>query len=79
MLEVTKNPQLSKELTAAKERFEASFANGSIDEQKYAAMIKKNKEDDIGRLEVYKRLDLKEFYLFIKARLKMIEEELANF
>lgn len=33
----------------------------------------------MNRLEVYKRLDLKEFYLFIKARLKMIDEELANF
>lgn len=43
MLEVTKSPELAKQLTSVKEKFEASFADGTIDEQKYAASIKKNK------------------------------------
>ncbi len=42
-------------------------------------MIKKNKEEDRGRLEVYRKLDLDSYYHFVKARMKIIDEELANF
>lgn len=67
-----------KELTVAKDRLGEQAEKGEMDEQKYAALIRKNKEDDMARLEVYRKLDLKEFYLFIKARLRLIDEELAN-
>lgn len=75
---MSKSPDLVKELTAAKDRFEELAGKGEMDETKYASIIRKNKEDDLSRLEVYRKLDLKEFYLFVKARLKLINEELAN-
>jgi hypothetical protein len=78
MIEVSKSPELVKEFHAAKDRFEALIGNGEMDEQKYAAILKKNRDEDMARLDVYKKLNLKEFYLFIKARLKIIESELAN-
>lgn len=74
MIEVSKSPELVKALNAAKDRFGELAEKGEMDEQKYAALIRKNKEDDISRLDVYRKLDLKEFYLFVKARLKLIEE-----
>jgi hypothetical protein len=79
MIEVSKSPELVKELTVAKDRIEATIGNGEMNEQQYASELKKNKESDIARLNVYKKLDLKEFYFFIKARVKIIASELENF
>lgn len=79
MIEITKNEKLKQELTKAKDKLESDIGNGVIDMAAYGEMIKKNKEEDKARMEVYRKLDLASFYHFAKARIKIIDEELANF
>lgn len=52
---------------------------GTFDQDEYVKKLKNARQEDILRLDLYRKLNLKDHYFFVKARIKIMDEELSNF